>query len=154
MLKANLPPPSEIPSLGKAVPSPRRSRLGIRRLVRNQIHLLIFAILHGLFSFYIRLRQTFNLICYQLSSVLFYHHATPQYIRRDVMGLRRKPAHLSVILKAEELPRAKMDLDRLIDETAEMATWCACAEIPMLSVYEKTGQRQFSSFAEDGIVAC
>ena len=55
------------------------------------------------------------------------------------MALRKKPQHLSVILKLEENHRAKADVERLVDEVAEIATWCACAEIPMLSVYEKTG---------------
>lgn len=81
-----------------------------------------------------------NVVCYQASSVLYYHHATPQYIRRDVGGLDKKPNHLSAILKVEENQRVKADLDRLIEETAELATWCACANIPMLSVYEKTGK--------------
>ncbi|POR35627.1 Dehydrodolichyl diphosphate syntase complex subunit NUS1 [Tolypocladium paradoxum] len=139
MLRANLPPPTEIPNVSKLSPSQRRSRLGVRRFLQNQIHVLIFAILHGIFSLYIRIRQTVNIVCYQVSSVLYYHHATPQYIRKDVMGLGRRPKHLSAILKAEENHRAKADLERLIDETAELATWCACAEIPMLSVYEKTG---------------
>lgn len=55
------------------------------------------------------------------------------------MGLGRRPGHLSAILKAEENQRPKADLDRLIEETAELAAWCASAEIPMLSIYEKTG---------------
>ena len=113
--------------------------MGVRRFLQNQLHVLVFAILHGIFSLYIRIRQTVNVVCYQVSSVLYYHHATPQYIRKDVMGLQRRPKHLSAILKAEENHRAKADVERLIDETAELATWCACAEIPMLSVYEKTG---------------
>lgn len=56
------------------------------------------------------------------------------------MGLTKKPKHLSAILKTEGNHRAKNDLDRLIEETAELATWCACAEIPMLSIYEKSGE--------------
>lgn len=56
------------------------------------------------------------------------------------MGLNKRPKHLSAILKTEGKHRAKNDLDRLIDETAELATWCACAEIPMLSIYEKSGE--------------
>lgn len=119
--------------------SHQRPRLGVRRFLRNQLHVLVFAILHGIFSLYIRTRQTFNIVCYRVSSVLYYHHATPQYIRRDVARLDRKPKHLSAILKVQEDHRAKANLERLIDETAELATWCACAEIPMLSIYEKTG---------------
>jgi dehydrodolichyl diphosphate syntase complex subunit NUS1 len=113
--------------------------LGVRRFFQNQINVLIFSILHGIFSLYIRVRQLWNRICYQISSVLYYHHGTPQYIKRDITALKKKPNHLSVILKLEENHRAKADLERLIDEVAEIATWCACAEIPMLSVYEKTG---------------
>jgi dehydrodolichyl diphosphate syntase complex subunit NUS1 len=105
----------------------------------NQLHLLVFALMHGIFSLYIRIRQACNLVRYQISSVLYYHHATPQYIQRDVTGLSKKPRHLSAILRSESR-RVAVDLDRLIDETAELATWCACAEIPMVSVYEKTGK--------------
>ncbi|KJZ76575.1 hypothetical protein HIM_03911 [Hirsutella minnesotensis 3608] len=139
LLDANLPAPNEIPSVARSSPVHQRSRLGVRRFIRNQIHVLVFAILHGVFSLYIRVRQLVNVLSYRISSVLYYHHATPEYIRKDVMGLSRRPKHLSAILKAEENQRAKADLERLIDETAELATWCACAEIPMLSIYEKTG---------------
>jgi dehydrodolichyl diphosphate syntase complex subunit NUS1 len=117
----------------------QNSRFGIRRFFKGQVYVLVFAVLHGIFSLYIRLRQWWNLVSYQVSSVLYYHHATPEYIRRDVTGLDRMPKHLSCILTAEAGRGAKSDLDRLIDETAEIATWSACAEIPMLSVYEKTG---------------
>jgi dehydrodolichyl diphosphate syntase complex subunit NUS1 len=116
----------------------RKSRLGVRKFIKTQLYVLIFALMHGIFSLYIRTRQAWNIVGYQMSSVLFYHHATPQYIQKDVTGLSKLPNHLSAILRSEN-PRLSADLDRLIDETAELATWCACAGIPMLSVYEKTG---------------
>ncbi|KAG6055324.1 hypothetical protein E4U32_006376 [Claviceps aff. humidiphila group G2b] len=140
IMRANLPSPSEIPTVAASKSqSPRRSRLGLRRFLKNQLFALVFGILHGLFSLYIRIRQAFHIVSYQISSIMYYHHGTPEYIRRDVMGLGRRPGHLSAILKAEENQRPKADLDRLIEETAELAAWCASAEIPMLSVYEKTG---------------
>ncbi|PHH77998.1 hypothetical protein CDD80_7509 [Ophiocordyceps camponoti-rufipedis] len=140
LLTASLPAPSEIPGLGRPpATSQSRSRLGLRRLLRSQLQLLVFALLHGIFSVYIRVRQTVNLLSYRIASVIYYHHATPQYIRRDVVALGRRPDHLSAILKTEPNQRAKANLERLVDETAELATWCACAEIPMLSIYEKTG---------------
>ncbi|KAF7559695.1 hypothetical protein G7046_g4457 [Stylonectria norvegica] len=139
MISSYLPEPNETPSTQSTTRSQRRSRLGVRRFLRNQLHVFIFAVLHAIFSLYIKTRQTWNLVCYQISSVLYYHHGTPQYIKKDIIPLKRKPDHLSVILKAEQNHRAKADVDRLIDEVAEIATWCACAEIPMLSVYEKTG---------------
>lgn len=117
----------------------RTSRLGVRKFIKSQLFVLIFAIMHGIFSIYIRIRKSWNVVCYQVSSVLYYHHATPQYIQKDVMALPKKPKHLSAVLKSEH-HRTTIDLDRLIDETAELATWSACADIPILSVYEKTGE--------------
>ncbi|KAH6898989.1 Decaprenyl diphosphate synthase-like protein [Thelonectria olida] len=139
MLKDYLPTPNEIPVRSKDPRAKRSSPLGVRRFLKNQLYVFTFAILHGFFSLYIRLRQFWNVVCYQVASIFYYHHGTPQYIKRDVMALKKIPKHLSVILKAEEDHRAKTDVERLIDETAEVAAWCACAEIPMLSVYEKTG---------------
>ena len=139
-MQMSLPTPNENPtSTTLRQTSQRKSHLGVRRFIKQQIYLLVFSLMHGFFSLYIRIRQIWNVVGYQISSVLYYHHGTPQYIQRDVVGLKKKPRHISVILKAEENHKAKLDLDRLIDETAELATWCACAEFPMLSVYEKTG---------------
>lgn len=141
MLKAYLPAPNEpLPSTRASGNSPqRRSRLGVRRFIMQQIHVLVFVILHGIFSLYIKSRQMWNLLSYQITSVIKYHHGTPQYIKRDIVALKKKPNHLSVILKLEENNRTKADIERLLEEVAEIATWCACAEIPMVSVYEKTG---------------
>lgn len=146
LFQLSLPAPNDAPSRSStATGAQRRSHLGVRRFALNQIHMLIFTIMHGIFSLYIKLRQFWNVVCYQTSSVLYYHHGTPQYIQRDVMGLEKKPKHLSAVLKMDDHPKAKADLERLIDQTAELATWCACADIPTLSVYEKTG-KDFSYF--------
>lgn len=139
-VQTNLPKPVEEQTpTSNSTATQRKSRLGVRRFIKNQLYVLIFAIMHGIFSLYIRTRQAWNVVSYQMSSVLYYHHGTPQYIQKDVMGLNKKPKHLSAILRTEN-PHLGSDLDRLIDETAELATWCACAGIPMLSVYEKSGQ--------------
>ena len=135
-----LPAPNEPTTISGSTSTQRRSRLGVRRFIKNQIHMFIYIVMHGIFSLYLRIRQFWNVVCYQTSSVLYYHHGTPQYIQKDVMGLERKPKHLSAVLKVEGHHKAKADLERLIDQTAELATWCTCADIPMLSVYEKTGK--------------
>jgi len=43
-----------------------------------------------------------------------------------------------VILKLEG-GKGGAGLEALLDEVAEVSAWCACAGIPMLSIYEKTG---------------
>lgn len=45
-----------------------------------------------------------------------------------------------MILKLEDGGKGGAGLEALIDEVAEIAAWCACARIPMLSVYERTGK--------------
>ncbi|KAK2006368.1 Di-trans,poly-cis-decaprenylcistransferase [Colletotrichum eremochloae] len=118
---------------------PSKGRFGLRRALRTKLHLAVYTILHALFSLYIRVRQAWHLVCYRVSSILFYHHRTPEYIERDVVGLKKKPKHLSVILKREEGGRHGAELERLVAEAAEIAVWCVCAKIPVLTVYERTG---------------
>ncbi|KAH7326513.1 di-trans,poly-cis-decaprenylcistransferase [Stachybotrys elegans] len=134
MILANLPKPTNLP-----VQNTKGSRLGLRRFLSHQIYVIVFAVLHGIFSLYLRIRQMWHAVSYQLSSILNYHHGTPEYIRRDTLGLKRKPEHLSCILTIEDRHSLKAGLELLLDQAAEVATWSACAEIPQLSIYEKTG---------------
>jgi hypothetical protein len=61
-------------------------------------------------------------------------------IKKDVKGLKRLPAHVSVVLKLENGGRGGAGLEALVDEVAELSAWCACVGIPTLSVYEQTGK--------------
>ncbi|KAF4636532.1 hypothetical protein G7Y89_g1556 [Cudoniella acicularis] len=115
------------------------SRLGVRKFLRNQLHILLYAIVHTIFSVYIRLRQAYHAVKDQILAILYYHHRTPELIQKDVKGLSRLPKHLSVILKLEDGGRGGAGLEALVDEVAEISAWCACVGIPMLSVYEQTG---------------
>lgn len=114
----------------------------MRRFLRRQFHLLVFTVIHVFFSLYIRLRHAYHAVSNRLYSIAYYHHRTPELIRRDVKGLRRLPKHLSVILTLEDQRRSGAGLERLINEAAEVAAWCASAGIPQLSIYEKTGAWQ------------
>jgi len=103
------------------------------------LHVLLYAIVHTVFSVYIRFRQAYHAIIDRIFAILYYHHRTPRLIQKDVKGLKQLPEHLSVILKLEDGGRGGTGLEALVDEVAEIAAWCACAGIPMLSIYEKTG---------------
>jgi hypothetical protein len=116
-----------------------RSRLGVRKFLRNQLHLFVFTLIHFFFSVYIRFRQAWHGIKYRVRSVIYYHHRTPEIIARDVKDLTRIPKHLSVILKLGENAKNGAELERLVSEVSDIAAWCASAGIPRLSVYEKTG---------------
>jgi dehydrodolichyl diphosphate syntase complex subunit NUS1 len=111
----------------------------VRTFAKLQLHILVFNIIHIFFSVYIRIRQAYHAVVHRLSAILYYHHRTPELIRKDVKALSRLPQHLSVILELPTDSRGRESLDRLLDDVAEVAAWCACAGIPLLSVYEKTG---------------
>ncbi|MCJ1397396.1 hypothetical protein MMC11_000589 [Xylographa trunciseda] len=109
----------------------------VRTFLRTQLHTLVFNLIHTFFSLYIRLRHAYHAVLSRVLAILYYHHRTPELIRKDVRGLSRLPAHLSVILELQEGDGA--GLEALLDEVAEVSAWCACVGIPMLSVYERTG---------------
>ena len=99
--------------------------------------------MHTLFSIYIRIRQIYHAILDRVFAILYYHHRAPELIRQDVKNLSRIPEHLSVLLEFKGEERGTAGLEALMDEVAEIAAWCSCAGIPMLSVYEKTGTMYF-----------
>ncbi len=75
----------------------------------------------------------------RILAILYYHHRTPELIQKDVKALSRLPKHLSVMLRLEDGGRGGAALETLVDEVAEIAAWCACVGIPMLSIYEQSG---------------
>lgn len=118
----------------------RKSVLGVRRFLANQLYLFVYTLIHTVFSLYIRTRQAYHFCKHRTRSILSYHHRTPEIIEGDIKKLDRIPKHLSVILRLEEdNGRAGAELEKLVNEVADIAAWCACAGIPKLSVYEKTG---------------
>jgi dehydrodolichyl diphosphate syntase complex subunit NUS1 len=128
---------------------PRRARAGqARTFLKTQFYLLVYTVVHTLFALYLRLRRAYHAVADGVFSVLYYHHRTPELIQRDVKRLGRLPEHLSVIVTLKHTAHgggvgghaaAGTALEQLMDEVAEIAAWCACAGIPALSVYEKTG---------------
>lgn len=111
----------------------------VRPAIRHVIHSLIFTLIHTVFSVYIRLRQAYHAIVDRVLALLYYHHRTPELIQKDVRNLTKLPQHLSVILDLPPEGGKKDRLETVINDACEVAAWSACAGIPMVSVYEKTG---------------
>ncbi|KAJ5248633.1 hypothetical protein N7468_000084 [Penicillium chermesinum] len=143
LIKPYLPDPSDLPRRSRpaktnsASQSRRKPRkTPIRTFVKSQVHRLVYALTHIIFGIVVRLLQAYHAVVDRVFAIVYHHHRTPELIRKDVRGLKRLPNHLSVILNL----RAEDDaLAGLMDEVAELAAWSACAGIPQLSVYEKTG---------------
>lgn len=108
--------------------------------MRHILHVLIFSIIHIIFSAYVRLRQIYHALVDRALAVLYYHHRTPELIKRDVKGLSRVPKHLSVILDLPPEGGKKDGLETVLNDACELAAWSASAGVPMLSIYERTGK--------------
>lgn len=130
-----------LPPVPPAAPLPlkRRKSQPARTFLKTQLYLLIYTVIHTVFSLYVRIRQIYHAVHAQIYAVFYYHHRTPEYIRKDVKSLSRLPKHLSVILELKEEQKGGAGLEELIDDVSEISAWCACIGIPMLSIYEKTG---------------
>lgn len=120
-------------------------RTPVRSFLKSQLHILLYYLIHLVFGVYLRLRQIYHATIDRVLAILYYHHRTPELIRKDVKNLDRLPEHLSVIVTF----RGEEDggLEALMDEVAELCAWCASAGIPLLSVYEKSGTGHTSLLA-------
>ncbi|KKK15156.1 hypothetical protein P175DRAFT_0427600 [Aspergillus ochraceoroseus IBT 24754] len=136
ILKQYLPNPSELPRR----PLQRRKKIPkktpIRTFVKSQIHQITYTFLHIIYGIAVRLIQGYYAVVDRILAIVYYHHRTPELIRKDVKGLDRLPEHLSVILSIRNEDDA---LAILMDEVAELASWSVSAGIPTLSIYEKSG---------------
>ena len=112
----------------------------VRPAIRHLIHSLLFNIIHTFFSIYVRLRQSYHAVVDQVFAVLYYHHRTPELIKRDVKSLSKVPKHLSVILQIPPEGGKKDRLETVLNDACEIAAWSASAGVPMLSIYERTGK--------------
>ena len=134
LIKPYLPPSHKLHAM-----KPPSKRQALRELLRIQFHILVYSVIQTIFSLYIRLRQTYHVILDRTFAILYYHHRAPELIRQDIRGLSRLPEHLSVILELKGEERGQAGLEKLMDDVAEISTWCTCVGIPTLSIYEKSG---------------
>lgn len=133
LLRPYLPPgPGEVVSR-KKISQP------LQDFLQNQLHLVVFTLIHLLFSVYVKLRKIHHSIVDKMFAVLYYHHRAPELIKQDVKSLSRLPKHLSVILELKQDEKGTAGLEALMNDVAEISAWCSCVGIPMLSIYEKTG---------------
>lgn len=71
-------------------------------------------------------------------SLNFRKNRTPQLISQDVSSLPKIPRHVAAILKLKQNKKGA-GLDRLLDQTGDLASWCIGAGISALTIYERNG---------------
>jgi len=114
-------------------------RKPIRNLLKTQFAVLLYTLIQFFFGLYIRARIAYHAVSERILAVLYYHHRTPELIRKDVRHLSKLPQHLSVILTLSPEDANATGLEKLLNDVAEISAWCASAGIPALSIYERTG---------------
>ncbi|KJX95252.1 di-trans,poly-cis-decaprenylcistransferase like protein [Zymoseptoria brevis] len=141
MLSKYLPKePINKPKTSRRNDGPRfHHRQRVRPAMRHILHVLVFNIIHIFFSIYVRSRQIYHALLDRALAVVYYHHRTPELIKRDVKSLSKVPQHLSVILELQPEGGKKDGLETLLNDACELAAWSASAGVPMLSIYERTG---------------
>lgn len=118
---------------------PRPRRKPIRSFVKAALHIFIFNLMQAIFSVYHKVRKVYRKITSTIATVMYHHHRTPELIQKDVRGFKKLPNHLSIILSLD----GRVDettLETLVNEVCECVAWTACAGIPTLSIYERTGE--------------
>ncbi|KAF2806640.1 di-trans,poly-cis-decaprenylcistransferase [Mytilinidion resinicola] len=149
LLKPYLPEPPSDPASpagspernARKAPKSVRKQKSIRSFLANQLHALVFLITHTIFSVWFRFRRAYHAVVHRIHALYHYHHRTPEYIRKDVAKLDRKPEHVSVILDLNESDddQGNSGLEGLVHDVCEITAWTVSAGIPMLSVYEQSG---------------
>ncbi|KAF1808930.1 hypothetical protein P152DRAFT_404285 [Eremomyces bilateralis CBS 781.70] len=119
-------------------PKPPR-RKPVRKFIRERIYLCLFLIVHAVFAVYMRVRRVVRALKDRMFALTYYHHHTPELIRRDVAKLSKIPRHLSVVVSYDPRGNGGVELERLLNHVGELSAWCASAGIETLSVYERTG---------------
>jgi undecaprenyl pyrophosphate synthase len=71
-------------------------------------------------------------------------------IPRDIAILHKVPTHIAVILDERKAQR-EYDADETVKRATDFATWCACAGISIITIYERTGC-SLSGFTDVGLL--
>ena len=109
---------------------------------RRQFDLALLWILQVLMLGYLTLIAVKNHVINAFWAIWYDWHAWPSWgkymIGRDVSGFKKVPRHVAVILNPRQ-PRREYDADETIRRSLELVTWCACAGIFIVTIYEPTG---------------
>jgi len=153
------PEPNDVEGASTTLPLPRRRRNSLQRKsfssadklpilepstspVRRRFDFLLLWILHTFTVWYLAFVAWKRYVVYACWGLWYDWHAWPWYgrtmIQRDIAGFDKLPRHVAVILGEKRAVR-KYDADEMVSRVVDVATWCACAGILIVTVYEATG---------------
>ena len=92
----------------------------------------ILSIVHLIYFIITSIRSILSRIYHLLSGFILTSNSK-ELIRSDISTLGKIPSHLAVIVSGP-------DLERLVNQVADLAAWSICSLIPTLTVYEAKGE--------------
>jgi hypothetical protein len=111
-------------------------------ILRRRIDLFVLWILQVVASLYLSIVAVKRRAVNTVWELWYNWHAWVWWgrwmIQRDIVGLHKVPRHLAVILDKRKA-RREYDADETVRRVAELAAWCACSGIYILTIYEPTG---------------
>jgi hypothetical protein len=69
------------------------------------------------------------------------------WIQRDIATFEKIPRHVAAILDVKR-PAREYDADEMVQRVVDLATWCSCVGISVVTVYEPTGMNLTEYIAE------
>ena len=110
--------------------------------IRKQFDFILLWILQSITIIYLYVIASKNSVVYYLFGLWYDWHSWPwcakYMIEWDVSKLHKIPRHVAVILDQRRMKR-EYDGDDMVQRATELAVWCGCAGIPVVTIYEPTG---------------
>lgn len=112
--------------------------------IRRRFDFILLWLLQTLTLCYLHIAKLKHRLVNFACGIWYDWHAWPwcgkYMIQRDVANLGKIPRHVAVILDERKMTR-EYDADETVRRAVEIATWCACAGISIVTLYEFTGMR-------------
>lgn len=88
-------------------------------------------LIHSLF-FSVFAVKKFLIKCYHTMTSFLLTSSSKELIKSDISTLNKVPSHLAIIID-------ESDLEKLVNDVADLAAWSVCSSIPVLTIYEARG---------------
>ncbi|KAK9448442.1 Decaprenyl diphosphate synthase-like protein [Limtongia smithiae] len=119
--------------------SPAAVPTNIIQLVIFHFYHTFLVLLHIALSVVLFVRKRYYITKNNFLAFMYHHHRTPQLIAQDIKGLQKTPKHVGIILRYEKSEEGG-GIDGLMEQVADVTSWCVGAGITSLTVYERTGK--------------
>lgn len=144
--KAPKAPPNAVrtSSTAEVISGVKKSASRYRQLHPNSFALYyvyhaILLVIFFVISIYKNCLYLYRRSTLRVLAVTYFPNSSPQVIREDVNKLSKIPKRLGTIINLQDDNEENGGVEGLMAQIADISSWCLCAGIPYLSIYESTG---------------